>query len=502
VIQIDLTSDNSEENDSQFNDVDSADKMESFKNSYLQSNDTNANSSNENGSHSIHQKATQNSNLSIDLCFSSSSSDNLDESNGDNYDPEFDDGLLNSGFSSFINNDKLGVKPCLYFLSAQGCRNGDSCSYSHSLNDNEDRNIEISCTNISSQPTLTSTKTLEKMGPSGDTRLKVLKALRYYHKRLGRSDVVQTTELRRHARVPIINLTTQFGFECDICLGGHNGTDTSTYASSQVSRYRSFGPVILVLKILLSQADLDKPFTGGLGSYKLYVLVSYHLEKHLALGGIDRPMEVLLSFFYRFGDSSKQKVINDIRAFTTLNQRSLLFADGGEADLSAVFKIDVCSKLFGLCFNRLIRKIELRSKGVHVSLLESIVDSAKLISKRKLCLNKSNLVVQYKKKQRDHFISRFDTGKVTPSTKKVGHIFSKSDAGNGSLSRVGKRSVVNLSKSAIRSKRGSLIPKQRPDLDAKHADKNVLIGRAKKNRKNKKKQNRDRALVEFAFSEC
>ena len=40
----------------------------------------------------------------------------------------------------------------------------------------------------------------------------------------------------------------------------------------------SFSPVVLMLKVIMSQQGLDKPFTGGLGSYKLYVLVAYHVS--------------------------------------------------------------------------------------------------------------------------------------------------------------------------------------------------------------------------------
>ena len=40
----------------------------------------------------------------------------------------------------------------------------------------------------------------------------------------------------------------------------------------------SFAPVVIVLKILLNQQGLDKPFSGGLGSYKLYVLVASHVS--------------------------------------------------------------------------------------------------------------------------------------------------------------------------------------------------------------------------------
>ena len=43
----------------------------------------------------------------------------------------------------------------------------------------------------------------------------------------------------------------------------------------------SFAPLVVLLKMMLSQQGLDKPFTGGLGSYRLYVLVSHHVSQVL-----------------------------------------------------------------------------------------------------------------------------------------------------------------------------------------------------------------------------
>ncbi len=75
-------------------------------------------------------------------------------------------------------------------------------------------------------------------GPTGQTRTLVIAALRTLSRKLWKSDIVQSVELRRHARVPIIALNTKLGFEGDIALGGHNGTDTSHYASGQASRFQ------------------------------------------------------------------------------------------------------------------------------------------------------------------------------------------------------------------------------------------------------------------------
>jgi hypothetical protein len=116
------------------------------------------------------------------------------------------------------------------------------------------------------------------VGPTGETRLLVVKALNSLSKQLRKQHFTIALGVRKHARVPIINMETRFGYECDIALGGHNGTDTSAYAANQIQRFDSFAAVVLVLKILLSQQGLDKPFTGGLGSFKLYVLVANHVS--------------------------------------------------------------------------------------------------------------------------------------------------------------------------------------------------------------------------------
>ena len=62
-------------------------------------------------------------------------------------------------------------------------------------------------------------------------------------------------------------------FNVDIAVGGY-GTDTSLYAAQQIQLYPNiFVPVVVLLKVLLAQHNLDEPYTGGLGSYKLYILI-------------------------------------------------------------------------------------------------------------------------------------------------------------------------------------------------------------------------------------
>jgi hypothetical protein len=76
------------------------------------------------------------------------------------------------------------------------------------------------------------------IGPTGKTRKLVVDALSSLGRKLWKSSVTQNVEVRRHARVPIIMMTTRLGFDGDIALGGHNGTDTSQYASIQIQKYQ------------------------------------------------------------------------------------------------------------------------------------------------------------------------------------------------------------------------------------------------------------------------
>jgi hypothetical protein len=148
----------------------------------------------------------------------------------------------------------------------------------------------------------------------------------------------------------------------------------------------SFATVILVLKVLLAQQDLDKPFTGGLGSYKLYVLLAHHLQEHLVLGGLDRPAEVLVSFLFRYGCVKGHNV--DDRVRTRLSQDvALEDKNGCVADLSNVFLLTHCVDLFKNCWMRLwklARRFE--DNEVDESLLTHLVDPSRLHRERQQCL--------------------------------------------------------------------------------------------------------------------
>jgi len=223
----------------------------------------------------------------------------------------------------------------------------------------------------------------KKIGPSGRTRTLVINSL-YKLTRPLRQHAKQMN-VRRKARVPIINFVTHFGFECDIAIGGHNGTDTSSYASNQMARFKSFPVLVVLLKVLLSQQGLDKPFTGGLGSYALYVLAASHIEQHLALGGDDNPAELLYTFFFRYGavKHSNPKISSLFR--TELSQDMVIETqDGGSIDMKSCFQVENCVTVFGTCWRILHKRLSGNFNHNH-SILHFIIDAMKLEIGRSKC---------------------------------------------------------------------------------------------------------------------
>ena len=91
-----------------------------------------------------------------------------------------------------------------------------------------------------SKPAATSRRDKASVGPQGHTRVKVVKALRSLGNILRRRVFTSSIQVISRARVPIVKFETHLGFEGDIAMGGHNGTDTSKFAQSCVDRYKRY----------------------------------------------------------------------------------------------------------------------------------------------------------------------------------------------------------------------------------------------------------------------
>jgi len=337
---------------------------------------------------------------------------------------------------------------------------------------------------------------------STKTRRLVVSSLRRLGNALRKCSVHDKHELRSRARVPIIALETRIGVEADVALGGHSGTDTSEYAGMLLRKYNSFAQVVLLLKILLRQNDLDKPFTGGLGSYKLYVLVSYHIERHLKSGGKDLPSEVLISLLFRYGGFGRN------RASTTLSNAMTLSSHGGMADMQPVFRLDDIEHAFANSFNRLSKAFDIfkRKKGTNkISLLGAIVDPVKLNEEREFAITRARRLKQYQSKCAEAVVRDKVEAAVNlpPHNKKVAK-FPRSVRQGTMVDQNSEEDADDFAAryGFLRSASGALIPLSRPDLDAQRLQREggfraYVEARSRKNRKNKRKQAFDAPFQEL-----
>ncbi|KAL7505454.1 hypothetical protein ACHAXN_006569 [Cyclotella atomus] len=389
----------------------------------------------------------------------------------------------------------------------------DDSEYGNVYSSREDEVLELSVTSNLMTNLTDSSKPIVKpsFGPTGKTRVRVISVLQGLTSHLRRSSFTNTVECRSRARVPIVNCNTRTGFEGDIAIGGHNGVDTSTYAKRQVNRFQSFASIVLILKVLMVQQSLDKPFTGGLGSYKLYVLVAHHIENHLANGGNDRPSEVLISLLFRYSciRSFKDGSTTDLESIR--NGEGLIASDDGVCDLAPVFRIPDVVEMFRECHERLFDRILLAEgfdDGVgsdKLSYLSSMIDCFRLKEARESSDRRSRIADDITRP-----VGRDHPGKVNAS-RRVGKVFTKNEYSNGPKRSIptsfldhgsNKRRLSYNDTPPKRGPRGGLVPLHRPDVAAmktlRSNPETELLLRGTKNRKNKKKQMRDEALRVFS----
>lgn len=106
--------------------------------------------------------------------------------------------------------------------------------------------------------------------------------LRKVYNFLRKISIIKSIEFRSRAKVPIIFcLTSPSELEFDISLGV-KAKDTSEILKKMIyiSGYSVLFSLSSVLKVFLYQLKLDVPFIGGLGSFKLYLLIVNFLLKY------------------------------------------------------------------------------------------------------------------------------------------------------------------------------------------------------------------------------
>lgn len=121
---------------------------------------------------------------------------------------------------------------------------------------------------------------LEKMGEAHKRKVASNQLGKLARNARKRCPWMKKLEVRRFAKVPIINfIHRRTQIEVDVSLDGI-GPDTTGFVKQSARLYGdSFVHLSRVLKLLLQQRELDQPFNGGLGSFRIYVMVTYLMER-------------------------------------------------------------------------------------------------------------------------------------------------------------------------------------------------------------------------------
>lgn len=109
----------------------------------------------------------------------------------------------------------------------------------------------------------------------------VVQRLRALGKELDRQDVCRQLQVIDSARVPIVKYRDkQTGILIDVSLATNNGLKNNAYMRKYLKTYPALRPLMIVLKHFLRMRGLHETYSGGIGSYALFLMVVSHLQLH------------------------------------------------------------------------------------------------------------------------------------------------------------------------------------------------------------------------------
>jgi hypothetical protein len=219
--------------------------------------------------------------------------------------------------------------------------------------------------------------------------------------------------------------------------------------------------------------------------------IDRQLERHLAIGGRDRPAEALLSFLFRFGNIGNCSKIS-VHTQTLIGKRSIVKCDHGVAELEPVFKIEHCCEMFQACWNRLSSYLRSNVREQNsFSYLGGLVFVDLLKQEREAHLSKAASLHQYTLTHKNHSWIPF-LGNARRIVKEATRKRKRADEDATAEELMAGYGVK-------RGPHGDLTPKSHPDRrESRPTGIMDMVRRAQKNRKNKKKQKRDEGIVAIA----
>ncbi|KAL3659964.1 hypothetical protein V7S43_014890 [Phytophthora oleae] len=154
------------------------------------------------------------------------------------------------------------------------------------------------------------------------------------------------------AKIPILmvldkktKLSIDIGVNREAFEASEHGRSTSLAQRLQDTLGAPFTTLVMFLKEFLHQFELDKPFTGGLGSFRLYMMVAYVFQLQRKKKPQPPISTLLLAFFELFGNKKQPKFLHED------TQLPLPLGDGGHMDFGGVFRIDDCVDTFAMAFD-------------------------------------------------------------------------------------------------------------------------------------------------------
>jgi len=201
----------------------------------------------------------------------------------------------------------------------------------------------------------------------------------------------------RSARVPLIKLEHRCGIVVDL------SADSSSSNGARVvqSLLDRAGPALMdlsaFLKVYLQQQGLNEPFTGGLGSYGLYLLLTQHIEEHAQT--IPKPAlgDLLKSFALYYGQSQN------------FNENTVVRVEGADPyNLGKVANADKLCGVFMKLYKSLQREDAVRVNGTHRPYLADVLNKTALRFERNEARRKCKAFLRTATAREPKFIDPLD----------------------------------------------------------------------------------------------
>ncbi|CAK4078548.1 unnamed protein product [Aphanomyces euteiches] len=234
-----------------------------------------------------------------------------------------------------------------YFASDLYDDDDDQSGDSAETEDNDTSGMQFNFTVGSTTPSNQSTASATTPSTTTDTMSKTKRnqCVRFLHKAaryLRQDHPSYTVEVRRWAKVPIINVVDKISkIEVDVSLGKEKPTAGDEIVAYYAGTYPIFNILVVLLKEFLYENSINKPYEGGIGSFRLYCMVT-HLLATSHPSNISNGPRLLLRFFELYGCSQKFNNKTVLKLRHPKRQPPLQT----EVDFQTIFRIRDCNFAF------------------------------------------------------------------------------------------------------------------------------------------------------------